>query len=717
MEPYDRLIGKKKKEKRIPFGRMKRYVSAFVGAVCAAVITTAGGCAGSGNVEHREAGQETGNAGHREAGQEIGNAGHGEAGQETGNAGHGEDGQKTGIVQAEKAGHKSHAIWKFRLHQTHDRTGGASGSGQADAASCMGQAYGGKNSAADGGQAAPGTYSDISGREWTLAEQGKLFQALESRETEEEGLTEAVRQNVILKDDTEIEACEWVQGGQDCLRVRVQYREQPEDSYRHKEDFFFFPGSGDTGVLYVDYAAGDSCDVNEDRYVWWACDFQAHFEDVTFDGEEDLLISLGHSGAHGDCIYAAYIHEEGVYRYEPTFEEIPNYGTDAENRVIQGSCTDSASSYTKYEYQYVNQEFMQTSSITGSYGGTEQNSISCRVDNEGELERFLALFKESGGTGEITLFLEGAMAEADTVELAELVRERSCEITLTETPEEFDRAVLMEPSMEERPNRFHVMFVQGTGRDGRANPPEKPDLIPECMRPFVTREVQEAVSGADMEEGEFLCDFEKQDIGSLHYRYYGFGKRMGGAYIDWDFDNHVFIQVQGENADGRPVSQVLLIPGEYIGSYSSDMIWAEERDLNHDGEKDLLLHLAHSGGSGGSWSNYCGFLWDKAQGKYVPFESLPVQVTFWLEDDVLINRGRGGVSYEHVTKYELVDGVYRETENVVIEEELVETAAGGYERVIVCSHYLMGELVSQKALEQRDDVRELYPEMDYWFKG
>lgn len=51
------------------------------------------------------------------------------------------------------------------------------------------------------------------------------------------------------------------------------------------------------------------------------CDFVAHFEDVTFDGKEDLIISVGDSKtAH---YYCTYIYENNGFRYESTFEKIP----------------------------------------------------------------------------------------------------------------------------------------------------------------------------------------------------------------------------------------------------------------------------------------------------------------------------------------------------------------------------------------------------------
>ena len=174
-------------------------------------------------------------------------------------------------------------------------------------------------------------------------------------------LIEAIEENVILNDDTEIESYEWIDEKETCLRVRLQYKEKPADNYRHKEDYFFFLNDDNIQVLYVDYPNKDYENIDKDRYVWDACDFNAYFEDVTFDGYDDLIIFLGHAGVHGTCIYGAYIYENNSYRYESSFENIPNYEIDTENKCINGYNVDSAVSTTYFVYKYDNGEFIQVS--------------------------------------------------------------------------------------------------------------------------------------------------------------------------------------------------------------------------------------------------------------------------------------------------------------------------------------------------------------------
>lgn len=193
----------------------------------------------------------------------------------------------------------------------------------------------------------------------------------------DEKLLRAIEENVILSDDEEIEACEWVSGQESayeweyrrewgrkwvdgeksCLRIWVRYKEPPSDNYQHKEDYFFFVKDGDIQVLYVNYPTKDIENIEKDRYVWDACGFPAYFEDVTFDGQNDLILSLGHAGSRGDSIHAVYVYEDGSYCYKPGFEDIPNYEVDVEEQVIRGWTVDSAVSSASYVYKYQNGDF------------------------------------------------------------------------------------------------------------------------------------------------------------------------------------------------------------------------------------------------------------------------------------------------------------------------------------------------------------------------
>lgn len=190
---------------------------------------------------------------------------------------------------------------------------------------------------------------------------------------------------VSLSDDTEIEGCEWMQyGDEQVLRVKIQYKEQPENAYRHKEDYFLFitPDGNVSNVLEINYEDKGlapfwdrETDCATQHKVGSACGFEAHFEDVTFDGEKDLLIFLGHSGNGSADACCAYIYENGEFRYERTFEHISYYKVDIENEVIYGYMRYSATSFADLTYKYVNGEFILTETVETYYGSINGENV------------------------------------------------------------------------------------------------------------------------------------------------------------------------------------------------------------------------------------------------------------------------------------------------------------------------------------------------------
>ena len=58
-------------------------------------------------------------------------------------------------------------------------------------------------------------------------------------------------------------------------------------------------------------AMGCGAKGNDDRYVNSGCDFSCGYIDVTFDGHEDIVISLG---AAGNClVHCAYVYDNGEF--------------------------------------------------------------------------------------------------------------------------------------------------------------------------------------------------------------------------------------------------------------------------------------------------------------------------------------------------------------------------------------------------------------------
>lgn len=159
-----------------------------------------------------------------------------------------------------------------------------------------------------------------------------------------------VKEYVELDEDEKIKDYEWMKyEGNRVLRIKIDYAELPEDKYPHKKDYFLFMKTDETvsQVLLVDY---------EDKELLRFCSFEAHFEDVTFDGKEDLIIELGAGGSV--FYYCAYVYENNGFRYESTFEKIPSYKVDVDKKVIYGWNTNGTGQFYDTTYAYKNGEFV-----------------------------------------------------------------------------------------------------------------------------------------------------------------------------------------------------------------------------------------------------------------------------------------------------------------------------------------------------------------------
>lgn len=175
-----------------------------------------------------------------------------------------------------------------------------------------------------------------------------------------------INEYVVLSDDTEIEGYEWMQYDENqVLRVKIQYKDKPADAYQHKEDDFLFITQDEevSQTLVVNYEdkgihirLNEGTECADNHCLGEGCGFDAHFEDVTFDGKKDLIISVGNS-RHA-AYYCAYICENDGFRYEKTFEHISSYKIKNDEKVICGSDTDGMGLFVDTKYEYKNGEFV-----------------------------------------------------------------------------------------------------------------------------------------------------------------------------------------------------------------------------------------------------------------------------------------------------------------------------------------------------------------------
>ena len=158
----------------------------------------------------------------------------------------------------------------------------------------------------------------------------------------------------LLTDQSKIEYAGYLDDDRECFRIAIERSKEQDGEYSHLRDYFYMDGA----FVNVDYPSrSDSMD--SDRYVCDACDFSAELVDVTFDGHKDLVISLGHQGAHGTEEHCAYVYEDGRYKYKKSFEKIPNYSLDIENKEIHGWVRSNAEKTNELSFVYKDGEFVE----------------------------------------------------------------------------------------------------------------------------------------------------------------------------------------------------------------------------------------------------------------------------------------------------------------------------------------------------------------------
>lgn len=168
---------------------------------------------------------------------------------------------------------------------------------------------------------------------------------------EDEAFEAFVRSKVTLSDNEMIEKTEWIED-QVCYRVAVERVTEIEGEYKHLADYIFVKEDTFKYVKVTYPSKFEAMDT--DRYVYDACDFEVKYEDITFDGYKDIIISLGHQGAAGTCVSCAYVFENGDFVYAKSFELIPNYSINDTEKCIEGFYGNNT-----YKYQFVGGEFVE----------------------------------------------------------------------------------------------------------------------------------------------------------------------------------------------------------------------------------------------------------------------------------------------------------------------------------------------------------------------
>lgn len=93
-------------------------------------------------------------------------------------------------------------------------------------------------------------------------------------------------------------------------------------------------------------------------------DDMVFFEDVNFDGVEDVCIKLGNFGAQGAVICRCYLgNADGMYTLCKSFEEISNPAVDEENKQILGTSRKNAAQHWYFKYTFNGESFVRSAEL------------------------------------------------------------------------------------------------------------------------------------------------------------------------------------------------------------------------------------------------------------------------------------------------------------------------------------------------------------------
>ena len=184
-------------------------------------------------------------------------------------------------------------------------------------------------------------------------------------ECEDADISDEISRVINLDKDKIIESYDWVDEEKSLYHISVGRTEEKTSEYTHLGDYFFSKENGDVVSLVVDYPSKTSS-MDSDRYVYEACDFNVEYVDVSFDGHKDIVISLGCQGSSGVEVHCAYIYEDGEFVYNKSFEEIPNYSIDKNDKVIVGSYDHGYDEHVDVKYEYKDEKYVLVSEETVS---------------------------------------------------------------------------------------------------------------------------------------------------------------------------------------------------------------------------------------------------------------------------------------------------------------------------------------------------------------
>lgn len=217
---------------------------------------------------------------------------------------------------------------------------------------------------------------------------------------------------------------------------------------------------------------------------------------------------------------------------------------------------------------------------------------------------------------------------------------------------------------------------------------EEGDYFPGAKSGRVTRKAGECIVTADFpfaDETDFVAEAE----GFVELRLEGIWEECG-------------------------LSQSITMKIPYSNNYYYTAFTVECRDINFDGYDDLSMVTGNAWGSGGSWQCCLGLIWNPTNKMFEPMDSYPeLQTDFDSERQRVVVRYRSGAGNEYVESYTVVDGAYQLTEMLHMSESLEPDRPKDFRLY----HYVNGELADEHWVSDIYEAAELYPDLDYWWKG
>lgn len=170
---------------------------------------------------------------------------------------------------------------------------------------------------------------DQNGNKYIYAGTGE-FQPVVNKTIEDSDFEKYVSDKIEVRDGEELAESKWVVDG---IIYRVTINQTVDSNkYAHLRDYFFINGE-EKSWFEVSYAVG-SGQSSEDRFVGSNCDFFAEYRDISFDGNKDIVISLGSWGfVNRNC---AYVYSDGEYEYCKNFEKLSNYILNYKEKCLEG---------------------------------------------------------------------------------------------------------------------------------------------------------------------------------------------------------------------------------------------------------------------------------------------------------------------------------------------------------------------------------------------